>query len=41
MKMTKKTANRLTQELIEELESHPHREEIISLVLAQLFDNDA
>lgn len=40
MKMTKKTAERLTQTLIDEIESHPHRDELLSLILAQLLDDD-
>jgi hypothetical protein len=40
MKMTKKTAKRLTQALIKEIESHPHRDELISLAIAQLMDDE-
>ena len=40
MKMTKKTAERLTQKLIYEIECHEHKEELVSLITEQLIDDD-
>ena len=40
MKMSKKTAERLTQKLIYELQSHEHRDELVSLITEQLIDDD-
>ena len=39
MKMSKKTAERLTQKLITELNNHEHRDEIVSLATQQLIDD--
>ena len=40
MKMSTKTAKRLTQKLIEDLHNHPHKDEILKLCLEQLMDID-
>lgn len=40
MKMTKRTAKRLTQTLIREIECHPHKDELLSLITEQLLDAD-
>ena len=38
MTMTQKTAERLTTELVNEVESHPHRDEIFALMMEQLVE---
>lgn len=38
MTMKKKTIERLTQKLIEDLYNHPHKDEILKLCLEQLID---
>lgn len=40
-KIKKKTIDRLTQKLHEELISHPHKDEIIKLALTQLADDSS
>ena len=39
MKMTKKTADRLVQRLVKEIEKHEHRDEIVTLATEQLIDD--
>ena len=38
MTMTQKTAERLTTKLVEEVENHPHRDEIFALMMEQLVE---
>ena len=38
MTMTQKTAERLTTKLAEEVENHPHRDEIFALMMEQLVE---
>ena len=38
MKMSAKTAKRLTQKLKDDLHNHPHKDEILKLCLEQLID---
>ena len=40
MKMSVKTAERLTQKLIYEIECHEHKDELVSLITEQLLDDD-
>jgi len=40
-KMKKKTIDRLTQRLREELVNHPHKDEVIKLALTQLTDDSS
>ena len=40
MKMTKKTFDRLTQKLINDLNNHEHRDEIVALATEQLIDDE-
>ena len=39
MKMSKKTFERLSQQLIKELQNHVNREEIVALATEQLIDD--
>ena len=39
--MSEATHERLVEELIYEIEDHPHKDEILALATAQLFDDDA
>ena len=38
--MSKKTINRLTLQLVKELKEHPHKDEIVALATAQLYDDE-
>ena len=40
MKMSKKTAERLTQKLIREIELHEHKDELVALITEQMIDDD-
>ncbi len=37
--MTKKTADRLVQQLVKEIEKHEHKDEIVALATEQLIDD--
>ena len=39
MKMSKKTADRLVQQLVKELTNHEHRDEIVALATEQLIED--
>ncbi len=39
MKQTSKTFDRLTRLLVEEIEQHPHKHEIVELAIEQLIDD--
>ena len=39
MKMSEKTAERLIQRLVKELEAHPHKDEVVRIALEQLMDD--
>ena len=38
MNQTSQNSERLIQDLYQQLQSHPHRDEVVSLALAQLLD---
>ena len=39
MKMNKKTIERLTNQLVNEIQEHPHKHEIVELAIDQLLDD--
>ncbi len=36
--MSKRTHERLVKQLVKEINAHPHKDELVALVLAQLMD---
>lgn len=39
MRMTKKAFDQLTEQLVDEIQEHPHRHEIVELAIDQLLDD--